>query len=86
MGDVSQECTLAAKEANSILCCITRHIISRLREVIVRYSALARSHPLTTSCFGLPGTRNQSDFSRGHHHLPCEDRLRGLGLLSLEKR
>ncbi|KAK4825140.1 hypothetical protein QYF61_024120 [Mycteria americana] len=85
-GDVSQKCTLAAKEPNSILCCITRHVISRSREAIVCYSALARSHPRTKSWFGLPGTRNQSDFSRGHHHLPCEDRLRDLGLLSLEKK
>lgn len=47
--DVSQKCTLAAKEANSVLCCITSHKISRPREVIVHYSALARSHPRTTS-------------------------------------
>jgi len=85
-GDVSQMCTLAAKQANRLLCCITRHIIRRSREVIVHYSALARSHLRSTSRFGFPAMRSESDFSRGHHCLPCEYSLRDLGLLSLEKR
>jgi len=42
---MSQQCTLTAKIADSVLGCMRRTIVSRLREVIFPlYSALVRLH------------------------------------------
>lgn len=88
--NVSQQCSVAAKVANSILGCINRSLASRLRVVIIPlYSAHIRTHLEHCIQFWTPSRRQTlikleqvqwRATPRWSEHLHCEEKLKALYL------
>ncbi|KAK4812607.1 hypothetical protein QYF61_010670 [Mycteria americana] len=78
---LSQQCARVAEKANGILACISNSVASRSRAVIVPlYSALRDIEGLERV------QRRATELGKGLEHKADGERLRDLGLFSLERR
>ena len=94
---MSQHCALTAQKASCILGCIQSSVASRVREVFLPLCSAVRPH--LEHCIRMCSPQYRRDMELlecipkratemipGMEQLSCEDRLRELGLCSLEKR